>query len=224
MTAVQPDVAAAEAAAALDAATTEERPLDRDSIVAVAGHLVDAEGPESLTLTSIADALGVTQPALYRHIGSLPELWRELGIVTRHDLAQALAEASVGRAGRDAVRSVGHAWRRFGTSHPGRYRSSDRHAVAGDPDLEAAANHTLDVVSRALRGFDFDDVARRDAADAVRSALHGFVSFEISDGHPDPHRVDAAFEQMLDFLCTAFEAASATPANRPTDVSRSQPS
>ena len=219
MTAVQPDVAAAEAAAALDAATSGERPLDREGIVAVAGHLVDAEGPEALTLTLVAQSLGVTQPALYRHIGGLPELWRELGILTRHDLASALASATVGRAGRDAVHAIGHAWRRFGTSHPGRYRSTDRHAVPGDPHLRAAANHTLDVLSRALQAFELDEVARRDAADTLRSALHGFVSFEISDGHPDPHRVDAAFDQMLTHLCAAFEAA-ASPSSR-TAASRS---
>lgn len=219
MTGVHPDVAVAEAEAALAEALSEDRPLDRDGIIEVAGHLVDSAGPEALTLTLIAQTLGVTQPALYRHVGSLAELWRELGLVTRRQLADRLAEATVGHAGLDAVVAVGHAWRRFGTSHPGRYRSTDRFAVAGDPELEAAANHTLDVLARALQSFDLDDVARRDAADTLRSALHGFVSFEIGDGHPDPARVDASFNQMLRHLCAAIVVASGDP-----DPSRSQAS
>jgi AcrR family transcriptional regulator len=184
------------------------RQLDTQVIVAAAGDFVDAFGPESLTLTKIAEQLDVTQPALYRHVDGLADVWRELGLATRATLAERLAEASVGRTGPDAVAAVATAWRAFGRQHPGRYRSADRYAVASDPALEAAANRTIRVLERSLQGFDLADDQCRFAADTLRSSLHGFVSYELGDGHPDPSRVDASFDRLIEHLCTAFTAAT----------------
>jgi len=150
----------------------------------------------------------VTQPALYRHVDGLADVWRELGLATRATLADQLAEASVGRTGPDAVAAVAAAWRDFGATHPGRYRSADRYAVAGDAALEAAAHRTIGVLERALQGFDLSGDELRFAADTLRSALHGFVSYELGDGHPDPDRVDGSFDRLVDHLCTAFVLAT----------------
>ena len=191
--------------------TTE--PLTTESIVTTAGDFVDEFGPEAMTLTKIADELGVTQPALYRHVDGLADVWRELGLATRATLADNLAEAGVGRTGPDAVSAVASAWRDFGLANPGRYRAADRHAVAGDPALEAAAHRTIAVLERALQGFDLDDDQLRFAADTLRSSLHGFVSYELGNGHPDQDRVDASFDRLVDHLCAAFRSASKNSAS-----------
>lgn len=185
--------------------------LDTITVVAAAGDLVDEVGPERLSLTKVADRLGVTQPALYRHVANLAELWRLLGVDTRARLANELAEASIGLAGGDAIEAVAHAWRRFATKHPGRYASTARHAVDGEPDLIAAVHRTISVLERALTAYDFDDEARRDAADMMRSTLHGFASYEIGHGHPDPDRLDRSFERIIHHLSVAFEAEQRRP-------------
>lgn len=182
------------------------QPLDHDRIVAIAGDFVDEHGPEELTLTKIAEQLGVTQPALYRHLGGLSDLWRALGISTRDMLADVLAEASVGRSGTDALRAVAEAWRAFAMRHPGRYRSTDRYAVAGDASLEEAAHRTISVLARSLQGFELSPDATIAAAGTVRAALHGFASYEVGDGHPDPASVDASFDDLIDHLCLAFSS------------------
>jgi len=185
------------------------RTLDTDTVIVTAGDLVDEIGPEELSLTAVADRLGVTQPAMYRHVENLAALWRLLGLDTRDRLATALTEASVGLAGADAISAIAVAWRRFANDHPGRYASTGRHAVAGDPDLEDAAHRTISVLERALTAYGFDDDARRDAAEMIRSSLHGFVSYEIGDGHPDLDRIDASFDRMVHHLIVAFEAEQA---------------
>lgn len=192
-------------------ASPTSAPLDERRIVAVAGELVDEFGPDELTLTSVADRLGVTQPALYRHVDGLSDLWRALGVSTREMLAERLAEAGVGRTGEAAVRSIAEAWRQFGREHPGRYRSTDRHAVAGDESLELAARRTIDVIERSLAGFDLSPAATTGAAHTLRSALHGFVVYEIVDGNPDRSIADGSFDHLVDHLCMAFTAAAGNP-------------
>jgi TetR/AcrR family tetracycline transcriptional repressor len=64
-------------------ATARRRPgrparIDRDSIVRAATELVVEAGAERVTMTSVADRLGVAMPALYYHVTSRDEL---LGLV-----------------------------------------------------------------------------------------------------------------------------------------------
>ena len=185
---------------------TRQGTLDRATVVATAADLIDGQGVDALTVTAVAQELGVTQPALYRHLDGLDDLWRELGLAGRERLAAALTDAAVGRSGSDAVQAVADAWREFAHRHPGLYAATDRHPVAGDPELEEAVERVVSVLAMTLRGFDLDDDAVVHGARTLRSALHGFVSFELGDGHPNPHDPDETFERMIALLCRGFGA------------------
>jgi AcrR family transcriptional regulator len=180
--------------------------LDRQTVLATAAARVDTYGVDTLTVTAVANELGVTQPALYRHVEGIDDLWRALGLSGREQLADALAEAAIGRSGPEAVNAVAHAWRSFGRAHPGLYAATDRYPVAGDTELEEAVERVVEVLALSLRGFGLDDDALVHGARTLRSALHGFVSFELGDGHPNPHDPDETFEQMISLLCRGFAA------------------
>jgi AcrR family transcriptional regulator len=180
--------------------------LDRQTVLDTAVEQVDTHGVETLTVTAVANELGVSQPALYRHVEGIDDLWRALGLAGREQLADALAEAAIGRSGAEAVHAVAHAWRAFGREHPGLYAATDRFAVAGDAELEDAVERVVEVLALSLRGFGLDDDALVHGARTLRSALHGFVSFELGDGHPNPHDPDETFERMIDLLCRGFAA------------------
>lgn len=177
----------------------------------MATQLVESHSAENLTLTRIATELGVTQPALYSHVDGLDDIWRELGLQTRRELAASLGDACLGFAGEDAVRAVANAWRRFGQERPRVYHVTDRYAVAGDPDLEGAVNQVISVLEAAVRGFGLTDDLAVHAARMLRSTLHGFVSFEIDGGHPKPHEPDDTFEHILDLLIVGFSSLATGP-------------
>lgn len=180
--------------------------LDQELVVATAAEMVDDAGLDALTLKAVAERVGVTQPALYRHVDSLDHVWRLLGLSARTDLAANMAEACIGLSGADAVRAVCHEWRNFGRSYPGRYRSTERAPVAGDAELEAAVQRVLDVLAMALRGYGMSDEELVHQARLLRSALHGFVSFELGDGHPTSPPIDETFDRLIDLLCLGFDA------------------
>jgi AcrR family transcriptional regulator len=176
------------------------RTLDTTQVVDAAARIADAEGIEAVTLTRVADDLGVRQPALYRHVDGYDALIRILGLRGREILAAALAEAAIGVAGEEAVRSVGRAWRRGVAEHPGLYAATDRFPCAGDAELEAAVERIVAVIAQSLAGFDLDDVGRVHAARSLRSAFHGFAHLESGDGHPHPEDLDDSFDELLTLL------------------------
>ena len=180
------------------------RSLDSESVVAAAARIADADGLDKLTLTRVAEALGVRQPALYRHVGGYDDLLRSLSLLGREILAKRLADSAVGLAGDDAVAAVGHAWRAMVRDHPGIYSATDRYPCAGDPELEDAVERVLAVVGQVLRGYDLTDDDRVHAARTLRSAFHGFSHLESGDGHPLPHDPEDTFRHLIELLCAGI--------------------
>ena len=169
-----------------DGSTSVRVPLDTERVIEAAARIADTEGLDRLTLTRVADVLGVRQPALYRHIGGYDDLLRSLSLQGRQVLARRLADAAIGLSGDDSVAAVGHAWRKMVREHPGIYAATDRYPCAGDATLEAAVEGVLGVLGQTLRGYDLTDEDRVHAARALRSAFHGFSHLESGDGHPCP--------------------------------------
>ena len=194
---------------ALESATPlVRRPLDAERVISAAAEIADAEGLDKLTLTRVADVLGVRQPALYRHVAGYDDLLRSLSLRGREILAQRLADAAVGLAGNDAVAAVGHAWRKMVRDHPGIYAATDRYPCAGDAELEAAVERVLAVLGQVLRGFDLTEEDRVHAARALRSAFHGFSHLESGDGHPLPHDPEDTFDHLVELLCAGVHRLS----------------
>lgn len=178
--------------------------LDSEAVVGAAVAVLADGGVDVVSLTRVAAELGVSQPALYRHVDGIDDLWRRLGVLGRGNLADALTEAVIGRSGPDAVRAASRAWRTFALDHAGLYAATDRHPCAGFGDLEAAVERVVSVLAMSLRAYELGDAATIDAARTLRSALHGFVHLELGEGHPHAHDTDASFDTMVEMLCVGF--------------------
>ncbi|MGI9611584.1 MAG: TetR/AcrR family transcriptional regulator [Acidimicrobiales bacterium] len=175
-------------------------PLTTDLVVETAQRIADDEGLDAVSLSRVARELGSSQPALYRHVASFDELIRALGLRGRTVLATRLVDAATGLAADDAVLAMATAWRQMVRDHPGLYTATDRYPCAGDPELEAAVNRVVEVLSRALVAYDLTDSERVDAARALRSAFHGFAHLEMGDGHPLDQDLDDSFTQLVSLL------------------------
>ena len=162
--------------------------------------VLESDGIERLSLAAVAQRLGVTQPALYRHIDSYDELLRALALVGRERLLDALTEAAIGRSGPDAIHAVATAWRSFVREHPSLYAVTDRSPLAGDERNEAASRAIVHLLTRVIDGFGLSAVEAERAAWAVRSALHGFADLERQSGHPASLPLDDTFERLVSLL------------------------
>ncbi|GGW91249.1 TetR/AcrR family transcriptional regulator [Streptomyces chartreusis] len=153
----------------------------RDELVEAAELLLDKAGEDAVTIRAVAQAVGVSLPAVYLHFGSRLELlhtvclrvWGELGDwmgdadAASHDPLNALHQRSV-------------AYVRFGLAHPVRYR-----LVMTGPTT-AASGQVASSCFRFLRGTVQQCVEagalRGDATAltrAIAAALHGAVALLI---------------------------------------------
>ncbi|MBO0610279.1 WHG domain-containing protein, partial [Myceligenerans salitolerans] len=180
-------------------------------MVRLACEVVDTGGPRGfadLTLAKVAAAAGVAPPSLYKHVGSLAALRREVAVIAVRELTAAGTTATVGRAGPDALRSLAHAWRRYAVEHPGRYAATQIGADPDDPEdapLEQAGAESVRVVGAVLQGFGLPDQHLIDAIRTVRASVHGFVMLELGGGFRMRHDLDQSFDTLLTMLVTGTE-------------------
>jgi AcrR family transcriptional regulator len=184
--------------------------LSTAAVVAAAADIADAEGLDRLTLARVAAAAGVRTPSLYNHVESLDDVRRRVALLALRDLADALRDAAVGRAGDDALVAMADAYRAYARRHPGRYAATQRAPAEGDEEMRAAAKGAVDVVLAILRGYGLEGDDAIHAARAVRSALHGFVALEAGGGFGIPVDLDESYARMVRALARGLREAPVT--------------
>ena len=188
--------------------------LSEARVVDEAEQMADEVGLSRLTLAALAQRLGVRQPSLYKHIDGMDGLQRSIAIRAKNELADTLARATVGRARRDAIVSMSHAYRNWALKHPGRYAAAQRVPTPGDTEAEAADWAAVQIVGDILAGYDLQGDDAIDATRALRAALHGFVTLETTFAHPAD--IDRSFDRLVQGLATALDGWADQPARTPS--------
>lgn len=169
--------------------------LDRAAILAAAGQLVDDEGLDGLTMRRLADRLGVTTMATYRHVPDratlIDALIDDLGasIVVpaatgdwRHDLAAIARSLRSGLLARPAL--VG--------------------AVINRPALGPSAIRLGEATYAGLRPAGFGPRTTERAAALLFGYVLGFLALEVPRHHPvgaaplytDQEALQAGYEEV----------------------------
>jgi AcrR family transcriptional regulator len=147
-----------------------------EAIVDAALEVIDDEGADNLTTTSVARRLGVSQPALYSHITGLDELRGAVAARGAQELSERVRDAVMGKVEDDALFAMAHAYRDYVSRHPGRYLvqlSAPRSAAT-----LAATERSAGAVRAVLRSYRLTEEQVLEAHVAFRAAVHGFVHLE----------------------------------------------
>lgn len=176
-----------------------------------AERIADEVGLSHLTLAALAESLGVRQPSLYKHVDGMDGLQRSIAVRAKTELADILARAAVGRSRGDAIVSMSAAYRHWALEHPGRYAATQRASAAGDSESEGADRAVVEIVADVLAGYDLRGDDAIDAIRALRAALHGFVTLEMSGGFGLPVDVDRSFDRLVRGIVTAFSGWTEEP-------------
>src|SRR5258705_9634062 len=93
-----------------------------DAIVAGARHILESGGLGSVTMRSVADAVGVKGPSLYKRVPDRAALLRAISESVIDDLARAMSQATESDDPRTDLRAAAVAYRAFFLRHPNGHR------------------------------------------------------------------------------------------------------
>jgi AcrR family transcriptional regulator len=168
--------------------------------------MADAEGLEALNLGRLAERLGVSTPALYKHVDGLAGLRRELAVLGLREMTRCASRAAAGKAREAAVTAMANAYRDYGRAHPGVQAAARRAPAAGDEEWSRAGGELVDIVVAVLSGY---GLAGDDALHAVRgfrSLLDGFVTLETGGAFALALDTDESFRRLIGVFTAGLES------------------
>lgn len=155
----------------------------RAALIQAAMEAVERGGPDAVSLRDLAQSLGVSTAAPYRHFADRGALLNEVAAIGFSDLNTAYARAQAGAANpREAMRETARAYLNLAFRRPGLFRlmfASDLVSAADAPaSLLAPAGEAWESLFRAVAAVDpaadLATVKRR--AITGWSTLHGFIT------------------------------------------------
>jgi AcrR family transcriptional regulator len=181
--------------------------LDRRAVIAAAVDIVDRQGAAALTMTRLADDLGIRLPSLYAHVRGQLDLRRELWLWSVADLGEHLGDSVMGRSGEDALAAFAAALRDYARRYPGRYQLTLDPPVPFDEEAALVRHRANAPFKAVIRSFGLDDDSAVHAGRALRAAIHGFVALESQDAIGDGG-TDESFRQLIGMLARGLQAAT----------------
>lgn len=166
-------------------------------MVVLAGDLADADGLETLTLTKLAQTMGIRPPSLFNHVDSLAGLVREVALAALAELWDRLVAAlAVPGSPQESLIRMLEAYRSYVKDHPGRYAATLAFpALEAKNDPEWAAMDSL-VVEKCLEltaRFGLEGAEAIHALRGWRALAHGFSDLERRGGFGIPLDCDESF-------------------------------
>lgn len=173
--------------------------LTAERLTLAAAELADEIGFDNVTVSALARRFGVKDASLYAHIRNAQDLRVRVALLALAELADQVAEALAGRAGKQALVAFANAYRDYATHHPGRYAAGQLRLDPETAAASAAGRHSA--MTRAiLRGYDVPDGEHTHAVRLLASAFHGYVSLERTGGFDYSGDVEASWGRLLDAL------------------------
>lgn len=184
----------------------EKKGIDRDRVIEAACSIVEKRGISSLGLQAVARALHVKAPSLYSHVAGLDDLRAAVGVRALGELEASLTDAAVGASGERAILAMARAYRDFARAKPGLYASIlDLYTLGDGPTREYASAVNSSVIARVVEGYGLGRDETVHFSRAIRSALHGFVTMEMSGSFRSAPNRDASFDRLVSLLVAGLQ-------------------
>lgn len=186
--------------------------LTAERLTRAGAELADEVGFERVTVSALARRFDVKVASLYSHLKNSQDLKTRIALFALEELADRVAAALAGRAGRDALAAFADAYRDYARQHPGRY---DAARLRLDPETAAASAGVRHAqMTRAiLRGYDLTEPDQTHAVRMLGSVFHGYVSLELGGGFSHT-AVDP--QESWDWIVDSLDAMLRKPVSPPS--------
>lgn len=174
----------------------------RSAILVEARSILETQGEAAMTMRMIAERIGVTAMAAYKHFANKDAILQALAIEGFNQLAQVTSKArKKGELSEEEqLQAIGVAYIMQGISHPKMYRVMFGQLTLGVPDADtkSAADEAYNVLCDCLRDnanyFGFEEKEAEGHAFSVWSMAHGMTSLFV-EGHARTQNIKTRAQQ-----------------------------
>jgi len=172
----------------------------REALASIARELVEASGPDALTVGAVARRAGIKPPSLYKHFVDRSALLKAVEIDVLHELAAHLRRETKGADHKSRLKAMARAYRLFGTTAPNRYRVIYSGNAFIDPEIREACLYSAQPLFEELRAAGIAEERILPVSRTLVPFLHGFVIMEIGSAFNLGGDIEEAFETGLETI------------------------
>jgi AcrR family transcriptional regulator len=165
------------------ASASELTPRARE-IVAAARELLEAEGPEALSMRRIAERVGIRAPSIYKHLPDKQALEAALISAGFEEWAERFETAA------QTPEALGRAYRAYALAHPHLYRLMTERPLPRERLAPGVEERAARPIVEAAGGDP-------DGARAMWAFAHGMAILELNGRFPPGADLDAAWEHGI---------------------------
>jgi AcrR family transcriptional regulator len=181
--------------------------LNTAEVVAAGAALADEAGIGAVSLTALAERLGVKPPALYKHVANLADLQHRIAALAMAEFSDALRDVLQGKSGFDALAAMFTALRSYIQAHPGRYSATVGAKFQGEDDpLLIAGVRVLNSIGAVLSSYGIPPAQTDHAIRTLRCTIHGFALLQAANAFQWSNDPDESFEWMIRFIDAGLRA------------------
>lgn len=171
-------------------------------LIEAGAALADEAGFDAVTPSALARQFDVRVASLYSHVAGADALKAGVALYALDRLAERIALAVAGRAGKEALFALADAHRDFAKAHPGQFAAA-RHPLDGDAAARSGGARIAQATRAVLRGYHLDEPAETHAVRLLGSVFLGFSTLELAGGfkHSRPSS-QASWHAALEALHT----------------------
>lgn len=169
-------------------------------LATIARTLVEASGPDALTMGAVAQSAGVKAPSLYKHFADRAAILKAVEIGILHELEAYLRRETQGATPKTRLISMATAYRRFGLAAPNRYKAIYSGNAFNDPEIRAACLFSAQPLFEELKAAGIAEARILPLSRTLVAFLHGFVLMEIGNAFNLGGSIDEAFDASLETI------------------------
>jgi AcrR family transcriptional regulator len=169
-------------------------------LASIARTLVEAAGPDALTMGAVAQSAGIKAPSLYKHFADRAAILKVVEIGILHELEACLRRETQGPTPKVRLIAMATAYRRFGLTAPNRYKAIYSGNAFNDPEIRAACLFSAQPLFEELKAAGIAEARILPLSRTLVAFLHGFVLMEIGNAFNLGGSIEEAFESSLETI------------------------
>ncbi|MFZ5629998.1 MAG: TetR/AcrR family transcriptional regulator [Spirochaetota bacterium] len=182
------------------------RGLNRDAVLDAAISIGDRNGFSAITVGTLATALKIKPPSLYKHVSGIDDIIDGVGIRGANLLVTEWSRLPEGKNPEKTFLRACESYRAFAMKNPTCYAALQPAMARRSPEFQLAAGELLKAIFTIVSDLGVPQKELVHAVRALRSMLHGFVTLQLVGGFGMPEDIETSFRKMLEGFLIAHAA------------------
>ena len=179
--------------------------LSKEKIIEKAAELANEKGLSYLSVTTLADYLGIKKPSLYNHMKTIEDMHRDLMIYGWRIVSEEVVKGIDSSDEKKNLTAYGRKFYKFAIDNPGVFEAMLWYNKYSDEALISATEGLYMFFFAQTDGLGINREIANHLLRTYRAFLEGFIMLQIHNSFGNPISVEESFNISMNVLISGID-------------------